>query len=185
MLWFPLLAAGATVAFAGKIVSRHLHGRLARSALIDPDGIRTVARFTTGNPTQVLRAVASELSADEPLEVTGDAVRGRSAQGRVDIVRLASCGPALPGEPVPSGFASEPPGEQVPLGYASEPPGEQVPLGYTLTLTRAWTGAQLDSHALELLAQLHAALVGAGVGELAWHPRQDRDLRDGHAHPYY
>jgi len=174
MLWVPLLAAGATVAFAGKIVSRHLHGRLARSALSDPGGIRTVARFTTGNPTQVLRAVASELapSADEPLEVTGDAVRGPSAQGRVDIVRLASCGPALPGEPVP-------------LGFASEPPGEPVPLGYTLTLTRAWTGAQLDSRALELLAQLHAALVAAGVGELAWHPRQDRDLRDPHAHPYY
>ncbi|HEY5934785.1 MAG TPA: hypothetical protein VIU61_09125 [Kofleriaceae bacterium] len=57
--------------------------------------------------------------------------------------------------------------------------------GYSLTLTRAWTGAQLTTHALDLLAELHAALVAAGVRNLAWHPRQDRELAFPARHPFY
>ena len=57
--------------------------------------------------------------------------------------------------------------------------------GYTLTLTRAWTGAQLTTRALDLLAELHAALVGAGVRNLAWHARQDRDFVVPARHPFY
>lgn len=158
-LWFPVIAAGAAIALATKALARHFNGQLSHSAVVDPDGVRTVARFTVmGDPVQVLQAIAGELAGlvEEPLEVTADAIRGDSARGRVDIVRLVVCRP-----------------------------GEQVPLRYTLTLTRAWTGAQLDGRAIELLGKLHDALTHAGVGELAWHPRQDREWRDAHAHPYY
>lgn len=57
--------------------------------------------------------------------------------------------------------------------------------GYSLTLTRAWTGAQLTTRALDLLAELHAALVGSGVRDLAWHARQDRDFAYPARHPFY
>lgn len=57
--------------------------------------------------------------------------------------------------------------------------------GYSLTLTRAWTGAQLTTRALDLLAELHAALVAGGVRDLAWHARQDRDFALPARHPFY
>ena len=57
--------------------------------------------------------------------------------------------------------------------------------GFSLTLTRAWTGAQLTTRALDLLGELHAALVGAGVRELAWFARQDRELVRPARHPFY
>jgi membrane protein required for beta-lactamase induction len=92
-LWFPVIAAGAAMALVGKAITRHLNGQLASSAVHDPDGVRTVARFTvTGGSTEtVLHAVAAELGKTiDELEVRGDAVRSQA----IDIVRLTACGAA-------------------------------------------------------------------------------------------
>ncbi|MEJ7599131.1 MAG: hypothetical protein WKG01_14580 [Kofleriaceae bacterium] len=149
-IWFPAFAAGAAVVLAGKVIKRHLTGQLARSAVADPDGIRTVARFSRARASdELLLAVAAELTVavgSGPLEVTEDAVRVRG----VDIVRLAT-----------------------------------GPEWCSLTLTRAWTGAQLDTRALEVLGALHRALVAIGVDEVAWHARQDREFALPARHPFY
>lgn len=149
-VWFPALAAGAAAALVGKALTRYFNGRLGQSALVDPEGVRTVARFTAPEPAAVLRGVASALRTNVPLVATPDAVRGHTERGTVDLVRLAPAGDA-----------------------------------YTLTLTRAWTGAQLDHRAFELLDQLHHALVDAGARQLTWHARQDRELAAPHPHPFY
>ena len=89
-IWFPAIAAGAAVVLAGKVIKRHLTGQLGRSAVADPEGIRTVARFSKIEASdELLLAIAAELTVaigGGPLEVTDDAVRVRG----VDIVRLAT-----------------------------------------------------------------------------------------------
>jgi hypothetical protein len=147
--WFPAIAAGAALALAGKAIARHLNGQLARSAVDDPDGIRTVARFSAGDDHRLLLALAADLTGPipGPLEVSHDAIRTPAG---VDVVRLAACGDHR-----------------------------------SLTVTRAFTGPQLDAAALELLGLLHQALVRAGVNELAWFARQDREHAKPHAHPFY
>jgi hypothetical protein len=152
---FPVLAAGAAAVLVGKALARHWNGELARSAVNDPKGVRTVARFATEAPIAVLEAVAAEVKRvlreqgsyqALAVEVTADAVRTCG----IDVVRLASAEHA-----------------------------------YTLTLTRAWTGPQLDARATELLEQLHAVLAAhPGVVELGWHARQDRELADRRAYPF-
>jgi hypothetical protein len=150
-LWFPVIAAGAAMALVGKAITRHLNGQLASSAVHDPEGVRTVARFTVteGSTETVLDAIATELGRTiDELEVKGDAVRRQS----IDIVRLTTCGPAT----------------------------------YSLMLTRAWTGPQLHGDAYDLLGQIHRALVShAGISELAWYARQDRELARGYRHPWF
>lgn len=142
--WIPAIAAGAAVALVGKVIQRHLNGQLAQSAIDDPDGIRTVARFRCDATAPLLHTVAGELI--DAVDVTPDAIRARG----VDIVRLAASGD-----------------------------------GYTLTLTRAFTGPQLDARATEILAVIHRALTRAGARDLAWHARQDREHARPHAHPFY
>ena len=146
--WIPAIAAAGAVALIGKIIQRHYNGQLGYSAVEDPDGIRTVARFASDDE-QLLVALAADLTGpiEGPLQVTHDAIRTRDG---IDIVRLA-------------------------------PYGE----GFTLALTRAFTGPQLDSRAVEILGRLHHALVRCGVRELVWHARQDRELAAPHAHPFY
>jgi hypothetical protein len=56
---------------------------------------------------------------------------------------------------------------------------------WSLTLTRAFSGPQLDAGALEVLGHLHQALARARVNELAWFQRQDRDHAHPHRHPFY
>jgi len=97
MPWFlPALAAGATVALAKKIVARYWHGQHAHTAVADPPGLRTIARFRSARGEDVLLAIAAELARDlaTPLEVTRDAVRTRPEPGAdlVDVVRLARRG---------------------------------------------------------------------------------------------
>jgi hypothetical protein len=147
--WIPAMAAAGAVALIGKIIQRHYNGQLGYSAVEDPEGIRTVARFATADEEQLLVAIAADLTGpiEGPLQVTHDAIRTREG---VDIVRLSPC-----------------------------------PAGFTLALTRAFTGPQLDSRAVEILGRLHHALVSRGVRELVWHARQDRELVVPHAHPFY
>jgi hypothetical protein len=93
--WIPAIAAGAAVALVGKIIQRHLNGQLGHSAVEDPEGIRTVARFATADEARLLAALANDLTGpiEGPLEVTRDAIRTPAG---VDIVRLA---------PVTGGFS--------------------------------------------------------------------------------
>ncbi|HEU0032853.1 MAG TPA: hypothetical protein VFQ53_19610 [Kofleriaceae bacterium] len=149
MIWFPVIAAGATIAFAGKILARHLNGQLARYAIVDPPGIRTVARFQlAGDEAEtILVAVATELSAGlpGPLEITGDAVRTppSSPRGRVDVVRMRRDAGAC-----------------------------------TIELTRAWTGIHFGDEVRALLSRIHDTLRALSpVRELGWFAREDRDFR--------
>lgn len=92
MPWFiPALAATATVALARKIVARYWHGHHGQHAPSDPDGIRTVARFTTPDIDHVMLALAASLARDlDGLEIVDDAIRAPdSDDNRVDIVRIA------------------------------------------------------------------------------------------------
>jgi hypothetical protein len=156
MLWFPALAIGATIAFAGKLVNRYRTGQLAHHAIVDPEGLCTVARFSLdGEPQDVLLAIAAELgsSVEGPLEITQDAVRTppQSSRGRIDIVRL----------------------------------GHRGGRTYTLELTRAWTGISLDAGVRALLACIHHALASLQVlRDLAWFARHDRELTNPHTLPY-
>jgi hypothetical protein len=155
-LWIPAIAAGATVALLGKILARHLHGQLAHSATHDPDGIRTVARFVTADPERVLLVVAAELAR---VTVEDASINARPLEIARDAVRT------------PDGV------DIVRLATLAH--------GHSLTLTRAWTGPQLDARAVDALGVLHDALVHAGVAELAWYARQDRGWTSPHPHPIY
>jgi hypothetical protein len=161
MPWFAVAAAaGAAVALARKIVVRHTRGLVGRRAVEDPELVRTVARFTLApghDADAALLAIAAELSREvaAPLEVTRDAVRGRTDDGRsVDIVRISP-----------------------------RPAGDVPPGSYTVELTRAWTGAMLGDHARTLLSRVHDALLPIAI-ELAWHWRQDRGFAHPHASPH-
>lgn len=169
MPWFAAAAAaGAALALAGKLVSRHARGLIGRRAVEDPPGMRTVVRFVIHAPVerlgtdprapdQVLLAVAAELARDfdDPLELTADAVRTRPRPnaGPVDLVRLAR--------------------------------RRVAPPTYTLELTRAWTGIHLDDDARRLLVRIHEALSTSPiVREVAWFARQDRAFVSGDPFPY-
>lgn len=152
MFWFPVLAAGAAAAFAGKLIARKLNGQLAHSAVNDPPGTRTRVRFEADAATarslldEVAAAITPIVQPAEPFEINAVAVRVRE----VDILRLA------------------------------EHSG-----GYTLTLTRAWTGAQLNAVAVDLLERLHELLANLpGIRGLAWFARQDRELATGYPYPF-
>jgi len=88
--WFlPALAATATAALARKIVARYWHGVAGQHAQADPPGFRTVARFSSDVPRDVMRAIAVELGYDiAGVEVTIDAIRAPADNAIVDIVRL-------------------------------------------------------------------------------------------------
>jgi hypothetical protein len=159
MAWFAVPVAIATIGLVGKLVSRHVRGRLASQALEDPPGVRTIACFELDERTRaadVLLAVAAELSRDQDqrVEVTADAVRAKPhpLAGRVDAVRISRREPRA--------------------------------RAYTLELTRAWTGALLDDDALALLLRVHDTLVSLpGLRALAWHARQDRSFSERHVFP--
>jgi hypothetical protein len=91
--WFPAIAAASAAALIGKIIQRHLNGQLAQSALEDPEGIRTVARFVEPHQHELLSALAADLAGPlgTPLEVTRDAIRTLAG---IDVVRLAPSGEA-------------------------------------------------------------------------------------------
>lgn len=172
MPWFAVPVVIATAGLVGKLVSRHLRGRVGAQAIEDPPGVRTVARFELDErtrPADVLLAVAAELARDPAyghasrrrtegaasdfIEITGDAVRARAHPlgPRIEAVRLVR----------------------------REPGG-----AYALELTRAWTGALLEAPTFVLLMRLHEALAAVpGVRRLAWHARQDRDFAEQHVFP--
>jgi hypothetical protein len=87
MLWFPVIAAGAAAVLLGKALARHFNGELAQCAVEDPRGVRTLVRFDSAAPREVMKRVATaiETMLAEPIELTRDAVR----TGETDIVRLA------------------------------------------------------------------------------------------------
>lgn len=89
MPWFlPVLTATATAAFARKIIARYWHGVHSQHAVHDPPGLRTVARFSADQPTDVMRAIVASLSRDFAVEHVGDAVRA----AEVDVVRSSKRG---------------------------------------------------------------------------------------------
>ena len=93
MPWFlPALAATATFAFARKVVARYWHGMHAQHAQADPQGLRTVARFSADSSSDVMRALAASLSRDFDVEITSDAIRAQAEAQIVDVVRLARRG---------------------------------------------------------------------------------------------
>lgn len=151
-----MMALGATVGFAKKLYARHRHGSEIAMILHDPPEVRTLARFTLGDPGRtrdLLATLATALSPDiDSWVVEGAVVRARrpGAQHDVEILRLVCRGDAL----------------------------------HTLELTRAWTGADLGEPTRSLLVRLHAALAAhAAVSDVAWHWRQDRALAVGHPLP--
>ncbi|MBA3397734.1 MAG: hypothetical protein H0T89_34235 [Deltaproteobacteria bacterium] len=157
MPWFlPALAAGATMAMARKLVARYWYGQHAQYAVADPDGIRTVARFTwlaPEPPDDVLLAIAAELARDVEgmLEITSDAIRTSATADAagIDIVRLA----------------------------------RRDATTCTVELTRAWTGVYLGDQTRLLLGRIDSALRTTAACEVTWFGRHDRRFAEPHATP--
>ena len=146
--WFAVMAVGATIGFARKLVARYLHGAEIPQILEDPPEVRTVAKLelVEGTHLEVLAALAGALEpAVQGCTVVDDAVRGRHpGQGHeVDVVRIH----------------------------------HRAGAHYTLELTRAWTGPRIDDDARVLLSTIHQALVThPAIRDVTWHWRQDKGL---------
>jgi hypothetical protein len=151
-----MMAVGATVGFAKKLIMRHRHGNEIPLILQDPPEVRTLARFRLGDPAStrdLLTTLAGALAPDiDSWVVEGQVVhaRRRGHAHDIEVLRLVDRGERF----------------------------------YTLELTRAWTGADLGEPARTLLIRLHDVLVAdSSVTDLAWHWRQDRALAIAHPVP--
>lgn len=97
MPWFlPAMAAGATVVLAKKLIARAWNEYYVQYATHDPPGLRTIARFVVDGPEGIaqlddlLPAIATEVSRElGTVQVSGDAIRARTEDGAVDVVRIA------------------------------------------------------------------------------------------------
>ncbi len=152
--WLAVVAVGATLGVAKKIVARYLHGTEIPQIHEDPPDVRTVCRveLAEGTPVDVLAALAQALADVLPgCAVSEDAIRAHrpGTSYDVDVIRVRRHATAI-----------------------------------TLELARAWTGPRVGAPDREILTTIHEALVShPAVRDVTWHWRQDKRLVVVHARP--